>query len=120
MTNKRKLTEKLIENWPTDQVPDLDKVLIDWYVNIRDTGGFRLTDQGAHVLINVLELEHWKLPLEPKKISKRMLLDMDRKIAFPFYLDKRAKQIIFFSSREAMMATIYGDIANWLNGSAER
>lgn len=120
MTSKRKLTETLIQNWPTAQAPELDKALIDWYVNIRDTGGFRLTDEGVHVLIDVLELEHWRLPLEPKKLSKRTLLDMDRKIAFPFYLDKRAKQIIFFSSREAMMATMYGDIVNWLDGSAER
>ena len=120
MISKRNLTENLIRNWPSGQPPELNKALVDWYVNIRDTGGFRLTDEGVNVMVNVIELEHWRLPVNPKSISMRVQLDMDRKIAFPFYLDRRAKQIVFFSSKEAMMATMYGDIVQWLNGSAER
>ena len=120
MISKRDLTEHLRRNWPHCESPTLEQALFDWYVNIRDSGGFRLTDEGFRVLSNTLELEHWKLPIELKTITKRVLLDMDRKIAFPFYLDKRSKQIVFFSSREAMMATMYGDLTAWLNGSVVR
>jgi hypothetical protein len=120
MINKRDITQELIKAWPNNQAPTIEEALFDWYINIRDTGGFRLTDEGFRVLSNTLELEHWKLPIDLKAITKRVLLDMDRKIAFPFYLDKRGKQIIFFSSREAMMATMYGDLTAWLNGSVVR
>ena len=114
MTVKRDLTANLINAWPTSQAPDLDRAMFDWYVNIRDTGGFRLTDEGFRVLIEVLELQHWKLPVDPKTITKRVLLDLDRKIEFPFYLEKRGRQIVFFSSREAMMANLYGNLIKFL------
>jgi hypothetical protein len=120
MINKRDITQELIRAWPGTAAPGLGEALFAWYVNIRDTGGLRLTTEGFRVLSQTLELEHWKLPIELKAITKRVLLDMDRKIAFPFYLDKRGKQIIFFSSREAMMATMYGDLTAWLNGSVVR
>jgi hypothetical protein len=120
MTAKRDLTTNLINAWPTGQAPDLERAMIDWYVNIRDTGGYRLTDEGFRVLIAVLELQHWQLSVDPKTITKRVLLDMDRKIEFPFYLEKRGRQIVFFSSREAMMATMYGDLTAWLRGSVAR
>lgn len=120
MINKRDITQELIKAWPNNQAPSLEEALFDWYINIRDTGGFRLTDEGFRVLIAVLELQHWQLPVDPKAITKRVLLDMDRKIAFPFYLEKRRRQIVFFSSREAMMATMYGDIVAWLNGCVPR
>ena len=120
MINKRDLTQELIRAWPGDQAPTLDEALFDWYVNIRDSGGLRLTAEGFRVLSQTLEIQHWNLPVEPKTITKRVLLDMDRKIAFPFYLNIRGKKIIFFSSREAMMATMYGDIAAWLNGCVPR
>jgi hypothetical protein len=114
MTAKRDLTANLIKAWPTGQAPDLDRAMVDWYVNIRDTGGYRLTDEGFRVLIAVLELQHWQLPVDPKTITKRVLLDLDRKIEFPFYLEKRSRQIVFFGSREAMMATMYGNLIKFL------
>jgi hypothetical protein len=120
MISKRDITQELIKAWPNNQAPALEKALVDWYVNIRDTGGFRLTDEGCSVLIAVLELQHWQLPVDPKTITKRVLLDMDRKITFPFYLEKRRRLIVFFSSQEAMMATMYGDIVAWLNGCVPR
>jgi hypothetical protein len=73
-----------------------------------------LTDEGFRVLIAVLELQHWQLPVDPKTITKRVLLDLDRKIEFPFYLEKRSRQIVFFSSREALMANLYGNLIKFL------
>jgi hypothetical protein len=120
MINKRDITQELIRAWPGAAAPELNEALFDWYVNIRDTGGLRLTAEGFRVLSQTLEIQHWHLPFEPKTITKRVLLDMDRKIAFPFYLDSRARKIVFFSSREAMMATMYGDLTAWLNGCVPR
>ena len=120
MINKREITQELIRAWPGESAPGLDESLVAWYVNIRDTGGLRLTAEGFRVLSQTLEIQHWHLLFEPKTITKRVLLDMDRKIAFPFYLNTRARKIVFFSSREAMMATMYGDLAAWLNGCVPR
>jgi hypothetical protein len=52
------------------------------------------------------------------RLTKRVILDLDRKLEWPYYLDfdarKKRARIVFFGSREAMMASIYGDIEKWL------
>ena len=113
------------------QIPDdcresIDQAMITWWVNIRRDGGFRLTQHGYEIMHDVLKLESWSLDLsdpEDKKtsrtrIDKRMILDMDRKLQWPYYLDfdvrKKRKRLVFFGSREAMMATMYGDLGQWL------
>jgi hypothetical protein len=43
-----------------------------------------------------------------------MLLELDRKMQYPYFIDYKNKRMIMFSSRDAMMATLYGDLATWL------
>jgi hypothetical protein len=75
---------------------------------------------------DVLKLESWVLDLsdgnEPRssrsRMTKKIILDLDRKLEWPYYLDfnarKKRRRIIFFGSREAMMAAMYGDLEPWL------
>jgi hypothetical protein len=59
-------------------------------------------------------------PSHPSRspMTKKIILDLDRKLAWPYYLDfnarKKRRRIIFFGSREAMMAAMYGDLEQWL------
>jgi hypothetical protein len=42
---------------------------------------------------------------------------LDRKLQAPYYIEiekKLARRLIMFSSREAMMATLYGDLKTFL------
>ena len=91
--------------------------MITWWANIRRDGGLRLTHHGYEIMHDVLKLESWELVLSDG-IKKKIVLDLDRKLQWPYYLDfnsrKKTKRIVFFGSREAMMATMYGNLEPWL------
>ena len=76
-----------------------------------------MTRHGYDIMHDVLKLESWALDL-PNSIKKKIVLELDRKLEWPYYLDfnprKKTKRIVFFGSREAMMATMYGNLEPWL------
>lgn len=118
---KHKLTKQLIELLPEDHRLSVDEAMILWYTNIRNNGGFRLTQNGFQVM-KILGLESWSVPLTDIKITmdKNLLLALDRKLTWPYFIDYKKKEIVFYSSREAVMATMYGSIKNWLDNMPQR
>ena len=119
--SKHKLTLRLIELLPEDHKITLEEAMVLWYTNIRNNGGFRLTQNGYQAL-KILALESWSVPLNDIKITmdKNLLLALDRKLTWPYFIDYKKKEIVFYSSKEAMMATMYGSIKNWLDNMPER
>ena len=92
-----------------------------WWVNIRRDGGMRLTRHGYDVMHGILKLESWEMDLADQDrhiFTKRLILDLDRKLQWPYYIEvsvkKKVRRIVFFGSREAVMATMYGDLEQWL------
>jgi hypothetical protein len=118
---KHKLTKRLIELLPEDHRISVEEAMILWYTNIRNNGGFRLTQNGYHVM-KILALESWSVPLTDIKITmdKSLLLALDRKLTYPYFIDYKKKEIVFYSSKEAVMATMYGSIKNWLDNMPQR
>ena len=115
MANKNELTQTLVELLPDSLSVTTEKALKTWYYNIRSSGGLRLTDNGYKAL-QFLEIESWIVPIEIKKnLNKKGLLTLDRKLTFPYYIDLKNKQIVMFSSKEAMLATLYGDLQKFLD-----
>jgi len=114
--SKHKLTKTLIELLPEDHLITLEEAMVLWYTNIRNNGGFRLTQNGYQAL-KILALESWAIPLNDIKITmdNNLLLALDRKVKYPYFIDYKNKEIIFYSSKEAVMATLYGSIKSWLN-----
>lgn len=113
--HKTILTQRLVElagNITLDQATRL------WYKNIRSNSGMRLTHAGLQAFL-ALDLEHWSVAIDVKKINKKMLLDLDRRLQYPYYIDGKKRQLVLFSSREALMANLYGDLQAWLT-SLER
>lgn len=103
------------------QLPDSlkhpeEQAMLTWWANIRDSGGLRLTPYGYKVMHDQLEIESWSVDIAEFKntLTKKILLELDHKLEYPYYIDFKQKRLIFFSSREAMMATLYGDISAWL------
>jgi hypothetical protein len=119
--SKHKLTLRLIELLPEDHKITLEEAMILWYTNIRNNGGFRLTQNGYQAM-KILGLESWSVPLNDIKINmdKNLLLSLDRKLTYPYFIDYKKKEIVFYSSKEAMMATMYGSIKNWLDNTPQR
>lgn len=113
--NKLNLTQALVDLLPEDHSLTVNEALILWYVNIRPEGGLRLTNTGF-MAFKVLGLESWRIPLEDLKntINKKILLELDRKMTYPYYIDFKAKELICYSSKEAMFATLYSSLADFL------
>lgn len=113
---KLELVVALVQQLPPDHPVTVEQAMLSWWANIRSSGGMRLTATGYHVFKDFLDMESWSLDLSSVKttITKRVILDLDKKLAWPYYIDLKNKRIEFFSSREAMMATLYGDIKQWL------
>lgn len=95
--------------------------MLTWWANIRRNGGMRLTDLGYEIMHDVLHLESWELDLSDQDktiFTKRLIVDLDRKLQWPYYIDisvkRKRKRIVFFGSREAMMAIMYGNLKKWL------
>ena len=118
---KHKLTKRLIELLPEDHRLSIEEAMILWYTNIRNNGGFRLTQNGFQAM-KILGLESWAVPLTDIKITmdKNLLLALDRKLTWPYFIDYKKKEIVFYSSREAVMANMYSSIKNWLDHMPER
>ena len=119
MVTKREITQRLISLLANGDSITVDKALKTWYVNLRETGGLRLTLCGYQIL-NSLDIQSWAIPLDNNKslVNKKLLLDLDKKIIYPYYIDN--KHLVLFSSKEAMMALLYGNIHPWLSGQENR
>lgn len=126
MRDKISLTQKLIDQLPDSHHLDLDQAMQSWWVNRRKNGGMRLTEDGYLTLDRILGMQSWQLALPGDsgpgpwraKFTKRMVLDLDRKLEWPYYLDfdnrKKTCRVIFFGSSEAMLAALYGDLEKFL------
>lgn len=115
-SRKLEIVTELLKQLPTDHTEAVDQAMLTWWVNIRSTGGLRLTYHGYKIIKDIIGIESWNIDINNSKdtFTKRVILDLDKKLNWPYYINTKTKQIEFFSSREAMMATLYGDIKQWL------
>jgi hypothetical protein len=118
---KLEIIQRLMPQVPLEYQQSVESAMKTWWVNIRRGGGMRLTDTGYEMMHDVLKLESWELDLadhDQHIFTKRLILDLDRKLQWPYYIEvsikKKRRRIVFFGSKEAMMATMYGDLEKWL------
>jgi hypothetical protein len=122
MSNRKlAMVQRLMPQVPIEYQQSIQSAMKTWWANIRQDGGMRLTDLGYEIMHDVLRLESWEVDLQDYArvvFTKRLILDLDRKLQWPYYIEvnikKKKRRIVFFGSREAMMATMYGDLERWL------
>jgi hypothetical protein len=117
VTLRRDITQTVINLLPAPM--DLDQAMRTWYYNLRSQGGFRLTQIGYQALCSAA-VNSWSVDIQYKDITKPSLLALDRKLKWPYYIDTKRKKLVLFSSHEAMMATLYGDVRQWLEHLGSR
>lgn len=90
-----------------------------WWYNIRATGGLRLTDLGYFTFKKVMELESYGMDIDWETFDRSTILKLDRRLQMPYYIEvkknKIPKQVVFFGSREAMLARLYGNLNKFLD-----
>lgn len=118
MRDKKKLTQELVQHLPEQFKVTAQEAIPLWWHNLRSNGGMRLTRVGYETFTKVLELEHYEYQVNPFDITSRMIITLDRKLQHPWYVvfhKQMPKSIIFFSSKEAMMVNLYGDLKKFID-----
>jgi len=113
--NKREIVQHVLSLLPESQRLTEAVAFKTWYQNIRESGGLRLSFVGYRTF-QATGIQNWPVELKDVKqyVTPPMLLELDRKMKYPYFIDYKNKRMIMFSSRDAMMATLYGDLAAWL------
>lgn len=118
MRDKVKLTQAVIDQLPQGSEMDIDTAMKVWWYNIRASGGLRLTELGYFTFKKVMDLESYTMAIDWETFDRMTILKLDRKLQMPYYIEvnkKIPKNIIFFGSKEAMMARLYGDLNKFLD-----
>jgi hypothetical protein len=116
--NKLKLTEELVAQLPEANRISPESARIAWWFNLRPNGGLRLTKMGYEALAHQIKLAHYEYNVEPLTITSKMIIALDRKLQQPWYLytvKMMPRTLVFFGSKEAMMANLYGDLKKFLD-----
>lgn len=112
MRNKLYLTEELLSYLPTEDKVPIEQAMVTWWFNLREEGGLRLTNTGYTTLKKSIKLESYTIELNKPKVHTRLILALDRKLQWPYYLAKA--KLDMFSSKEAMLAKLYPDLESFL------
>jgi hypothetical protein len=92
---------------------DIGRAERTWFCDVRRQGGWRLTDVGL-AAFELAGIQYWTVPLKPNSINKKMLLEMNRRIQWPYYICICSGELRFFSDRDAMTARLFGDLEKWI------
>jgi len=117
VNNRKDLTETLVAQLPQDLGITVDRALKTWWYNIRSNGGLRLSDRGFEIFVEQLQFESYKINLEDTVIDIPTVLSMNKKFKMPYYINfvkRRPKTLILFSSKEAMLINMYGNLEKFL------
>lgn len=118
MRNKIKLTEVLVKQLPKDNSISLENAKVAWWYNIKIDGGLRLTETGYNTFIQLLNVSRYEYTIKEDFIfTKQILLDLDKKLQMPYYIKTKksfVEKIIFFGSKEAVLANLYSDLEKFL------
>ena len=117
MSTKLNLTKELVKILSFENELNIDDVYSDIWRNLRQDGGFRLTNKGYELFSKYLELEHYTVDLNVPSVGIKMLLELDHKLKHPYYLHlyKNNVDLIFFDSKEAVLANLYGNLEKFLD-----
>ena len=117
--DKLKLTEELVSQLPEANRISVESARVSWWFNLRPNGGFRLTALGWFALAQDLDLEFYEYKIkDPVSFNQHIILALDRKLKMPYYIVATKgipKAVIFFGSKEAVLANLYGSLEKFLD-----
>lgn len=116
--SKEKITRAILDIVNPDYTKEhLDSCMLAWWINIRKTGGYSLTETG-HRMFTMADIEFYEIPVNFYKGINGKLLELDREIPCPFYIylaNKKEFKLKIYDSRIATMIILHGDIESYLS-----
>lgn len=116
--DKLKLTQAVLDQLPAGHEMDVNTAMKIWWYNIRNRGGLRLTELGYFTFKRVVDLESYSIPINWETFDRNTILKLDRRLQMPYYIEVKKKipvSVVFFGSKEAMLAQLYGDLNKFLD-----
>lgn len=115
MPTKQQYTDVFLKNG--DDSVDADHAHHYFWYNTRDSGGMRLTSDANEYLLRVLNLEYYEISLVDVKVNNKFLLDLDRFIKCPYYLQTGRRtmmnggytKILLFDKKIFFTLTMYNN-----------
>lgn len=110
MLTKEDFTRRVLEV-VNDTGWDLESALQLWWQDERDSGGMRLSPTG-HKYFQQAGIEGWEFVVESTVPARPLtLLTLKQHMTMPYFLSIGKKfSITFYSSRDATMYSLYGNI----------
>lgn len=114
--SRLELARTLLEHMPAEGRHTLDQAMQWWWHDIRSSGGLRLSWQGFADFSDHLDLEYWSFEFEKQGIPAWIYLKLDHVLTAPYYVvdNKKVTGLTVFSSRDAMMINLYGNLEKWI------
>lgn len=111
MLQRRDVIEKIIAL--LSENIDVNLAEKAWFVDLRRQGGWRLSKIGLEAF-KLANLQFWSVDLGKCQVNKALLLQMNQKIKWPYYICFRTNKIILFSDKDAVIANLHSNLQNWL------
>lgn len=126
---KEAMTQAVLAELPTDRRQPLEEAMVTWWMNIRQQGGFRLSDYGD-TAFQLAQIEHnnfvYEIPASATKRDGRwmqIMLDIDQALNVPYYFyrgDKKQIMIRVYDSKTAMLVNLYGTFQEFIDSVKSR
>ena len=118
MPTKQEYTQAFLKNIEMTTVSAGNELAFFW-LNIRDTGGLRLTENGYCCLVEDIKLQNWEIDIRDQKVTQRFLLDLDRFMNCPYYVQRgRWPKVILFSEQTYFWLILHNqDFERFLNAN---
>ena len=109
-------TQQFLAHLPAAAEVSVARALVDWWQDPRPESGMRLSWAGYAVLVNDLDIEFWQFNFSKQGIPPWIYLRLDHSLTAPYYIvdNKKITSLMVFSSRDAMMINLYGDVEKWI------
>jgi hypothetical protein len=120
MQDRTELTQSWLDQLDPEIRPALATAMIEWWRNIRDTGGLGLTDLGHTWLTQELNIPVWEYHIPHTDqasmgLGRVLILDRHCPCVYWFKMSSKAFHLSFFDSKEAMTYNLYGDLGRYLD-----
>jgi len=110
---RHEIEQQILEQTPVSA--ELNQA--SWWANTRDSGGLRLSGAGYEIFSRLEGYQGHEFNLEVSLMNGRNLLALDRYLTCPYHIGRRLGRhhiLTLFGSKEAMMATLYGDVERFI------
>ena len=114
--SRLKFTTQFLEHMPAGERLSIEEAMTTWWYDPRHSGGLRTSWVGFAALIDHLDLEHWTFNFDKQGIPPWIYLKLDHHLTAPYYIvdNKKMTCLTVFSSSDAMMINLYGNVEKWI------